>query len=461
MLPYTPLHHLLLERALTALVMTSGNRTGEPPCIDNAAAFSVLSGIADYFLVHDRPIYQRNDDSLVQVSDGGLHFIRRARGYVPMPIELAHPLPPTLACGAELKSTVCLARDKTAIVSQHIGDLSAAPTLDFFEETIAHLKKVTGIPPQLVAHDLHPDYLSTRYAQGLPGVQRIGVQHHHAHVVSCMAEHGLDGPVIGLALDGTGFGPDGTVWGGEALITERACFTRAARLACVPMPGGEAAIREPWRMAVSYLHHGFGEDFLSLEPLPLFRGMDRRQCRPVLEMIGKGLNAPLTSSAGRLFDGVSAICGLIRRISFEGQAAMALEALAGNAPGEEGPSYAWDVHREEDLREIQIAPLIRQLAADLMAGLPAKEVSRKFHHTLVRMWGDLCTDIRRETGLDRVVMSGGVFQNRCLSAGLAAYLTRLGFRVFTHGKVPANDGGLSLGQAVVAGALFHKSVKEL
>ncbi len=453
MLPYTPLHHLLLESTFTALVMTSGNRTGEPLCIDNEAALSALGGIADYFLMHDRPIYQRNDDSLVQVTDTGPHFIRRARGYVPMPIALTRPLPPTLACGAELKSTVCLARDETAFVSQHIGDLEAAATLDFFESTIAHLKKVTGIDPQLLVHDLHPDYLSSRYALAVPGIQRIGVQHHHAHVVSCMAEQGIDGPVIGLALDGTGLGPDGTLWGGEALIAERARFTRAAHLAPVPMPGGEAAIREPWRMAVSYLHHGFGEALFSLENLPLFRKIDRQRCRWVLELISKGINAPLTSSAGRLFDGVAALCGLIYRISFEGQAAMILEAMAGDDAGDTKTPYEWASVRQGDEREIQIAPLIRQVAMDLATGVRPEEVSRRFHGTLIRMWGDLCVDLRRETGLDHVVMSGGVFQNRCLAAGLSAYLTRLGFRVHTHGKVPANDGGLSLGQAVIAGAL--------
>ncbi|MDX9785390.1 MAG: carbamoyltransferase HypF [Desulfobacterales bacterium] len=452
MLPYTPLHHLLLNAAFIALIMTSGNRGGEPLCIDNETAFTQLSDIADYFLMHDRPIYQRNDDTLVQAAAGTTRFIRRARGYVPAPISLAHSLSPTLACGGELKNTLCLARDHHAIVSQHIGDMGALSSLEFFKETVDHLKKISKITPRIVAHDLHPDYLSTQYALGLSDVRTVAVQHHHAHVVSCMAEHHLDGPVIGLALDGTGFGPDGAVWGGEVLIAKRASFIRAAHLAYVPMPGGEAAIQAPWRMALSYLYHGFGAD-IPFDALPFLKQTGPDQTHAVLEILSKNVRSPATSSAGRLFDGISAMAGFCHTISFEGQAAMALEAAAGGAAIDGWAPYAWEIRHVGDVRQIGIAPMIRQVARDVAAGAAVGEISCRFHATLIEIFGGLCREVRKETDLNRVVMSGGVFQNKRLLEGLNAFLSAQGFEVYTHHKVPTNDGGLSLGQAVASGAM--------
>ncbi|MFH0726870.1 MAG: carbamoyltransferase HypF [Pseudomonadota bacterium] len=451
MLPYTPLHYLLLEDHFTALIMTSGNRGGAPLCIDNDAAFNQLSGIADYFLVHDRPIYQRNDDTLVNMAGGKARFIRRARGAVPSPIHLPHSVQPTLACGGELKNTICLAQGESAFLSQHIGDMGNLETLDFFKDTIDHLKKITRIVPEIVAHDLHPDYLGTRYAKGLSPEQCIGVQHHHAHVVSCMAENGLDGPVIGLALDGTGFGTDGAIWGSEVLVTERAHFTRAAHFSYIPMPGGEAAIKEPWRMALSYLYHAFGKE-LNFPTPPFLTRIDARQYQGVIEILSKRLRSPDTSSLGRLFDGVAAMTDLCHHVTFEGQAAMAIEASAGGRLNETGDAYDWDVHPAGDRWEIGIAPLIQQIALDIAAGKDTGQISRKFHRTLICLFGDLCGSVRKETGINRVVMSGGVFQNKLLFEGLSALLRKERFEVFSHHSVPTNDGGLSLGQVVVAAA---------
>jgi hydrogenase maturation protein HypF len=452
MLPYTPLHYLLLDNHFMALIMTSGNRTGAPLCIENREAVDQLSDIADYFLVHDRPIYQRNDDTLVQLAGGKARFIRRARGAVPTPVRLSHSIPPTLACGGELKNTICLGRGETAFLSQHLGDMGEPATLDFFKNTIDHLKKVTRIVPEIVAHDLHPDYLSTRYAKALSEVKQIGVQHHHAHVVSCMAENRLEGPVIGLALDGTGYGTDGAIWGGEVLVAERGRFTRAAHLSYVPLPGGAAAIKEPWRMALGYLYQAFGEKLKGLS-LPFLTQIDARQSQGVLEMISKRLHSPNTSSLGRLFDGIAAMAGLCHRVTFEGQAAMALEASAGGRLNETGEPYDWDVQHAGELSQIGVAPLIRQIALDLAAKKDVSEISRKFHRTLIRLFGDLCTYARKETGINQVVMGGGVFQNKLLFEGLLAVLREKRFEVFSHSLVPANDGGISLGQAVVAAAM--------
>lgn len=454
MLPYVPLHHLLLDAGFIALIMTSGNRSGEPLVIENAAAFEQLSDIADYFLLHDRPIFQRNDDTIVQRAAGATRFIRRARGYVPTPVSLAYRVPPTLACGGELKNTLCLARDNHAIVSQHIGDMGTVRSFDFFRETVAHLKKISRITPRVIAYDLHPDYMSTQYALDFSDVRPVSVQHHHAHVVSCMAEHHLDGTVIGLALDGTGYGTDGAVWGGEVLVTSRAGFTRVAHLAYVPMPGGEAAIHAPWRMAIGYLYHAFGRE-IPVDSLPFFKRIDPRQYESVLEIISKNIRTPATSSAGRLFDGISALAGLIHTISFEGQAAIMLETAAGGFPSDAWAPYAWELLSVGEVRQINTAPMIRQVVQDLASGKAVSEISCRFHLTLIDMFGRLCREIREETGLNRVAMSGGVFQNKRLLEGLTGYLSRHAFDVYSPVKVPANDGGLSLGQAVAAGAMVE------
>jgi hydrogenase maturation protein HypF len=456
MLPYTPLHYLILDAGFTALVMTSGNRSGEPLCIDTTEALAELSGIADYFLTNDRPVHQRCDDSIVQYSDGSTRLVRRARGYVPLPIHLPYALPPILACGAELKNTLCLAQDKTAFISQHLGDMEALSTIEFFTDAIDHTQKLSKIGPQIVAHDLHPDYLSTQYAKALTGVRCIGVQHHHAHVISCMAENRIDGPVIGIALDGTGFGTDGAVWGGEVLVAERADFTRWAHLAYVPMPGGTAAIREPWRMAFSYLYRVFGEEMTRLN-LPLFNRIPPQKTGEVIELLRKQIRSPMTSSMGRLFDGIAALVDLCDRVTFEGQAAMALETIAGGRWPDDTTPYSWEIDMAHSPWQLPIDPLVRGVISDLGAGKTARDVSRRFHLTVIHLFNDLCVRLRKATGLSRVVLSGGVFQNKLLLEGMVALLRSSGFSVHIHRIVPTNDGGISLGQAVAAAAMAENN----
>jgi len=448
MLPYTPLHHLLLDLGPDTLVMTSANLSEEPIAIGNEEAFDRLADIADDFLVHDRAIVLRSDDSIVRHVSGASRFIRRSRGYVPVPVFLQAPVGTVLAVGAELKSTVCLTKGRNAFVSQHIGDLENAETLSFFEQTIDHLKRILDIEPELVACDLHPDYLSTGWALAQAVPATIAVQHHHAHIASCMAEHGIEGPVIGLSFDGTGYGPDRTVWGGEVLLADAAGYRRAALLDPVRMPGSAAAIKEPWRMGVSYLHHAFGPGFSELD-LPFLDRAGAEKTRVAAEMIEKRINAPKTSSLGRLFDGIAAICGLQEKVAFEGQAAMALEM---RADPRETDTYRFEWGKGP-MRTVFVDPIVRQVVADLAAGIPVERIGGKFHATLVRLFTELCCEIRRETGLDRVALSGGVFQNAILLSNLSRTLTAQGFSVFSHRTVPTNDGGISLGQAAVAAAV--------
>ncbi|MEJ5358621.1 MAG: carbamoyltransferase HypF [Desulfobacterales bacterium] len=447
LLPYTPLHHLLLAEGFSALVMTSGNLSEEPIASGNEEALARLSGIADAFLLHDRGIVRRCDDSVVRRVAGKTRFVRRARGYVPRPVFLSRRLPPLLAVGAELKNTVCLVKGDRAFLSPHIGDLENLATYEAFCETIAHLERVLEIRPEILACDLHPDYLSTRWAEERSGVALRRVQHHHAHVAACMAEHGLEGPVIGIACDGTGYGPDGTVWGGEVLAADTVGFERLAHLACVPMPGGTAAIREPWRMAVSHLQAAYGSGFSRLE-LPFLAEVGAEKIRAAAALGASGINSPLTSSLGRLFDAVAAIVGLRRRVAFEGQAAMELEMEAA-----EGVEDAYETEWEEGSpRRILPEPILRGVVADVLRGRPASEISARFHNGLVRLFVRLCRRIRAERGLSRVVLSGGVFQNARLLADLSCGLAAAGFAVYSHEQVPTNDGGIALGQALIAGS---------
>ena len=339
MLPYTPLHYLLMQHDFTALVMTSGNRSEEPISIDNEDAFNRFSDIADFYLTHNRDIYLRSDDSIVKRTAGETRFIRRSRGYVPTPVFLNRNMQPVLACGAELKNTVCITRDNKAFVSQHIGDLENLSTLEFFELTIRHMKRILDVDPEIVACDLHPDYLSTKYALSRKNVKVVRVQHHHAHIAGCMAENMIDGPVIGLSFDGTGYGEDGKIWGGEILVAEKSRFTRAAHISYIPMPGSAAAIKEPWRMAASYLYDAFGEEMWGLD-LPVLKETSEDKIRFIIDMISKKINSPETSSLGRLFDGISAIIGIRNRVCFEGQAAMELEMLSDENT-EETYDYEW------------------------------------------------------------------------------------------------------------------------
>ncbi|MGD9008874.1 MAG: carbamoyltransferase HypF [Desulfobacteraceae bacterium] len=447
MLPYTPLHELLLAHGFIALVMTSGNLSEEPIAIDNEEAFQRLGQIADYFLNHDRQIYLRSDDSIVRHAAGKTRPIRRSRGFVPIPVFLNAKVPQVLACGAELKNTICLTRGSQAFVSQHIGDLENLATEKFFRMTVDHLQRILDITPEIIACDRHPDYLSTQWAVSRSDHPLIQVQHHHAHVAACMAEHQLDGPVIGLAFDGAGLGADQTVWGGEVLVADYGGYRRVAHLTAVPMPGAAAAIKAPWRMALAYLDHAFGDSLWDVD-LPLMRRVDRAQAQIVAQMCAQGVNAPLTSSMGRLFDAVAAILGLRLDAAFEGQAAMELEMIA-DSDEKERYDFTWDA---ADAKQVAVAPIVAGVVEDLRRGLPAFIISAKFHNTIIEGFSMLCQALRKENRINQVVLSGGCFQNRRLLEGLRNRLKTNGFEVFCHRQVPTNDGGIALGQAMIAAA---------
>jgi hydrogenase maturation protein HypF len=432
---------------LAALVMTSGNISEEPIAIDNAEAVERLRGLADYFLVHNREILLRADDSVVRVAGGRGRQVRRSRGYVPVPIFLKDELPPVLAVGGELKNTICLTRGREAFLSQHIGDLENLESYKFFESTIAGLKRILEIEPQTLAYDLHPDYFSTRWVLAQEGIERVGVQHHHAHIASCMAENRLDGKVIGFALDGTGYGTDGNVWGGEVLVSDYRGFERVAHLDYGPMPGGSAAILEPRRMAISYLFRHFGRDFWDLD-IPFVRALDRRRTENLLKLIEHGINSPLTSSTGRLFDAVAALAGVRERVNYEAQAAIELEAVIDEAG--EGSGYPLAIREEGGAWIIDTRPLVVALVEDLREGVAPGVVSRRFHLGFVDVLARTAELVRGRTGLERICLSGGSFQNCFLSQHLLERLEHRGFQVFAHADVPCGDGGISLGQAMIA-----------
>jgi hydrogenase maturation protein HypF len=467
-LPYTPLHYLLLaEGAFNALVMTSGNLSEEPIAIDNREAIHRLNGLADYFLVHNRDILLRCDDSVVRVTGGITRQLRRSRGFVPVPVFLKDDQPSVLAVGGELKNTICLTKEKHAFLSQHVGDLENAESYSFFHEAIEHLERILEIRPEIIAYDLHPDYFSTKWALQQRGVKLVGVQHHHAHIASCMAENHLEGRVIGFALDGTGYGTDGHIWGGEVLIAGYKNFERAAHFEYVPLPGGAAAIREPWRMAVSYLAHHFGREFLKPEipkfDIPFVRELNRPKVDLLLRMMEQGVNSPLTSSCGRLFDAVSALVGIRQQINYEAQAAIELEmamapseiASSKTASSEEDTAYPMKLVPDDDHWIISTRPLFEALLDDLGRNVPVATISRRFHNGLVEGFVELATRLQKKTALNRVCLSGGTFHNVYLSQRLEARLSEAGFEVFTQKEVPAGDGGLSLGQALVAAARLH------
>jgi len=438
MLPYTPLHHLLLAAVARPIVLTSGNVSDEPIAYRDDEAGETLKDIADAFLTHDRAIHVRTDDSVTRTFRGRPMLVRRSRGYVPEPITTSTAFPrPVLACGAELKNTFCLARGRHAFVSHHIGDLENAETLRSFTEGIEHFRRLFDIDPRVVAYDLHPEYLSTKYALELDGVELQGVQHHHAHVASCLADngHGVEaGPVIGVAFDGTGYGPDGTIWGGEFLAAGLAAFERGGHLAPVPMPGGAAAIRQPWRMAAAYV----------ADPEVARRHPD--QWPAVIAMAARGVNSPLTSSAGRLFDAAAALLGVRDSINYEGQAAIELEQLAD--PGEAGV-YPARVEAGSPFR-ICGSDLLHAVIEDRTNRVPAPVIAARFHHGVAALIEAGCLLMRERHGLGTVALSGGVFQNLLLLNAVVGRLEAGGFRVLLHGRVPCNDGGISLGQAVIA-----------
>ena len=449
MLPYTPLHHLLLADAGTTLVMTSGNVSDEPIAYGDDDALRRLGGIADLYLIHDRPIQTRTDDSVVrslgQIRERPL-FFRRSRGYVPaslrLPVAASEPL---LAVGAELKSTFCVAKGDRAWMSHHIGDLKNPETLRSFEEGVAHFERLFAVEPRVVAHDLHPQYLSTSYARSREGVELVGVQHHHAHLAACLAEHGHEGPALGAIFDGTGYGLDDTVWGGELLVGGLADFGRAGRLLTVPMPGGEAAVREPWRMACAWLIAA-GE---AEPPAALRERVDERRWRAVASLARSGVASPITSSMGRLFDAVAALCGLRLEVTYEGQAAIELESVSDYS---EVGAYPLPVTSSEDGLLLDPRDTVTAIAADVAAGLDPALVAARFHNAVAAATAEACARLSEELRLDAVVLSGGVFQNRLLLERTLPALEAAGLRALVPEQLPPGDGGIAFGQAAVAAA---------
>ncbi len=458
-LPYAPLQHLLFaDERVSALVMTSANLSEEPIAIDNDEAQARLRGIADAFLFHNRDILQRCDDSVQALVDGAPQIIRRARGFVPLSVELPMESPALLAVGGHLKSVFALARGRYAYQSQHLGDLENVTSLEFFEHSLDHLMRTFEIRPETVVHDLHPGYLSTSWAKqwaGARGLPLIGVQHHHAHIAGCMAEHGLDGPVIGLSLDGTGYGTDGRIWGGEVLLARLGSFERFAHLGYVAMPGGDAAVREPWRMAFAHLRAA-GVDVGSSEILELL-GATEKESRLLQRMMERGINAPLTSSLGRLFDAVAAVVLNRRAVDYEAQAAIELEGIAVDEPDDvigyeiEVAAGNWD-KREPTL--VNVAPLWRELLGDLQSGRTKPRIAARFHAGVAQAFGRAAAAARDATGVGTVAMSGGVMHNRRLARLLRSKLEDAGFQVIEHARVSPGDGGLSYGQAAAAAAML-------
>ena len=452
MLPYSPLHSLLLDQQSggpEVLVMTSANFSEEPLVADNAEALERLTGIADAFLMHDRPIARRCDDSVVMSMAGAVRLIRRSRGYAPAPIRLRQSAPPVLGTGGELKNALCLVKGSEAFLSQHIGDMKNYEAYRHFDDVAAHLQRIFQTEAELLVHDLHPAYMTTRWAleQGKP---TLGVQHHHAHLASCLAEHRCEGPAIGLTLDGTGYGADGTVWGGEVLIGDAAGATRFASLEPMPLPGGDAATRQVWRTALGWLHRSGA----SPEGLECFR---QPQSAQVLELLRKKVGTAESSSCGRLFDAVASICGLRHEARYEGQAAIELMQAARGQIADTG--YSFGIERHDGRWQMLVSPIIRDIAEAVRARAGAGEVAQRFHRTLVVMLSEITRKAYLETGLKTVVLSGGVFQNVLLVEALVHELEAVGFTVLLHEQVPTNDGGISLGQAVIGRELLRGSYR--
>jgi len=460
MLPYTPLHYLLLEKGPDILVMTSGNRSGEPLSIDNEDALEAFSHIADYFLLHNRDIYFGADDSITRVQAGKTRFIRRSRGYAPLPVSLNKKMPKILGCGAGLKNTICLTRGHDVFLGQHIGNMDNVKVYNFYQNSIDHLKQIFDIQPEIIAHDMHPGYMSTAYATAQKTIKKVAVQHHHAHAAACMAENHLEEEVIAITLDGTGYGTDGHIWGGEILVCTQKAFKRKAHLSYIKMPGGDAAVLEPWRMAASALYQVFGDDFLSLD-IPYIKEMEKEKLSFICQMMKQKLNSPLTSSAGRLFDAVASLLCVRHTITHESQAAMELEAMAGKNPIDEvliDDIYGFDMvqNKNDDnsrIFEINMMPCIRQIIDDLKKNTSLGRISLKFHYTLAAAFIAATIRVSKETGIGKIVLSGGVFNNDIILNRMLKHLEENNFKSYTHTKVPTGDGGICLGQVVVAAAL--------
>jgi hydrogenase maturation protein HypF len=460
LLPYTPLHHLLLENFKgRGLVMTSGNRSDEPIAYEDADAFERLAEIADVFLVHDRPIYVRCDDSVTRIVDSLESPVRRSRGYAPQPVPLPFGCPrPILAVGGQLKGVFALGRGRQAFLSHHLGDLDHWEAYRAFVRDVGLYEELFAVRPELIVHDLHPDYASTNYARERATADQLpllAVQHHHAHVASCMAEHGLDEPVIGVSFDGTGYGTDGAIWGGEFLVADYTHFDRAAHLRYVGLPGGDSAVREPWRMAASQLLDA-GQSWYLLEGR-----VEPAKLRTIATMLERRINTPLTSSAGRLFDAVASLAGVRDTVSYEGQAAIELEWLATQVPVD--TSYPFDLTGGDSSDEgdalpleIDTRPLIRAVVTDAEQGTGTARIARRFHSTIVEIIASTCLAIRDRSRLNAVALSGGVFMNALVATESAARLSADGFRVFRHVLVPPNDGGICLGQLAIAAAALSR-----
>ncbi len=434
--------------------MTSGNFSEEPIVTSNEEAWRRLQTVADWFVFHNRDIYMRADDSVVRTFEGRERVLRRSRGYVPHPVDLGGKLREILACGAELKNTFTLTKDHYAIMSQHIGDLENYETLVFFQETLSNLKKLFRVEPGAVAYDLHPRYISTQFAQQLPVEFKVGVQHHHAHIASCMAENRLREKVIGVAFDGTGYGTDGKIWGGEFLVADFSGFERRAHLRYISLPGGDAAVRHPWRVALSYLCDTFGSQIP--DGLAFVRDLPEKHVSLVTSTLQRNINCFETSSMGRLFDAVAALVNLRQEVNFEGQAAIELEVIADPSVDDRYPFGTED----GDPIRVDMRPTIEAVVRDVRKRTPSSYIAACFHNTIAALIAEVCERIRRQDGLDRVCLSGGTFQNMYLLQRTVAQLRSTGFNVYLHSLVPPNDGGISLGQAVIANEMLRTGALE-
>jgi hydrogenase maturation protein HypF len=452
MLPSSPLHTLLLEEVGEILVMTSGNLSDEPIVYQDEDAINRLGGIADYFLIHNRPIQMRLDDSVTRVVAGRTLLVRRSRGYAPGPVMLSGKLSkPILACGGHLKNTFCLAKDRNATVSPHLGDLENYESLTAFQEGIEHYQNLLDIKPQVVAYDLHPDYLSTQFAQKFQAEIKIPVQHHHAHIASVMLDQGMNNEtVIGVAFDGAGYGTDGTFWGGEFFLGNYRRFDRVAHLQYTPLPGGVAAIREPWRNACALLHQTYGKEMERLN-IEFMQRLDGTRWKILKQMIQRKQNCPLSSSMGRLFDGVASLLGIRDTVSYEGQAAMELEQMADEQCLE---SYSWQEISGTLPSVIGLQSLMHAIVEDILAGASRSLIASRFHNSVAEMVTTVCGRLRQSTGVEQVVLGGGVFQNKILLRRLIPLLEGKCFQVYLPQSVPVNDGGISLGQMAIANALL-------
>jgi len=449
MLPYTPLHFLLMQGDFRALVMTSANNSNEPIIKDNSEAIEKLSSSVDFILLHNRNILVRCDDSIARWDGDGYSFIRLSRGWAPHPLKMKSPEPDRLACGAELKNSFCLVKDDFAYISGHIGDLEQKDTFDAYQENIEHLTGLLKVNPELIMHDMHPDYQSTRFALEYPSAEKVAVQHHHAHTLSCMAENGIDEDVISVALDGTGYGTDGTIWGGEVLIANRSEFQRYAHMMPLPLPGGDSAAKEPWRMTVSYIMHSLPDQYK--EMLSALRECRSNsifnngyKTRAVAQMIEKGINSPMTSAAGRLFGAVSALLGIKETATFEGEAEMALEWISSKAG--QRPEYIYEI--SDDEKDIIYSHyLFVDVLLDYLNGFPVEVIGWRFHNTLIELIIRKVYTAYREYKIKKVILTGGVFQNMIMLNGLRTRLRNTGLEPISHRLIPANDAGISTGQA--------------